>query len=423
LRKVSHVSDMADLKSAIEKQIRDSHVLVYSKTTCPFCKRVKTLFGKLGIDATYVELDVVENGSDIQAVLAELTGQKSVPNVFVNGKHVGGCDKTIAEFSTGNLARMIVEGQMQRDTFDPNHKYDYDLVVIGGGSGGLACSKEAAKHGARVACLDFVQPTPQGTSWGLGGTCVNVGCIPKKLMHQAAILGHSLEDSRAYGWETPEKVSHSWSTLVKAVQDHIGSLNWGYRVQLRDKNVKYINACGEFIDAHTVKHVNKRGKEDTITSARFVVAVGGRPRYPDIPGAREYGITSDDLFSLGYAPGKTLCIGASYVSLECAGFLAAFGFDTTVMVRSILLRGFDQQMAEQVGKYMEGHSVKFMRGFVPTKIELIEEGTPRKLRVHYKEVATGDEKSEEFNTVLFAIGRDPTTKTIGLDKAGVKFDK
>ena len=92
------------------------------------------------------------------------------------------------------------------------------------------------------------------------------------------------------------------------------------------------------------------------------------------------------------------------MSLECAGFLAAFGFDTTVMVRSILLRGFDQQMAEQVGKYMEEHSVKFMRGFVPTKIELIEEGTPRKLRVHYKEVATGDEKSEEFNTVSSAGG-------------------
>ena len=108
---------------------------------------------------------------------------------------------------------------------------------------------------------------------------------------------------------------------------------------------------------------------------------------------------SDDLFSLGYPPGKTLCIGASYVSLECAGFLAAFGFDTTVMVRSILLRGFDQQMAKLVGKYMENHSIKFKRGFVPTKIELIEEGTPRKLRVHFKEVATGEEKSEEFNTV------------------------
>lgn len=98
-------------------------------------------------------------------------------------------------------------------------------------------------------------------------------------------------------------------------------------------------------------------------------------------------------------PGKTLCVGASYVSLECAGFLAKLGFDVTVMVRSILLRGFDQQMAEIVGDYMKGHGVNFLRGFVPKKIELIEEGPPRKLRVTYQSVSDGEEKTEEYNTV------------------------
>ena len=98
-------------------------------------------------------------------------------------------------------------------------------------------------------------------------------------------------------------------------------------------------------------------------------------------------------------PGKTLCVGASYVSLECAGFLAKLGFDVTVMVRSILLRGFDQQMAEIVGDYMKGHGVNFLRGFIPKKIELIEEGPPRKLRVTYQSTANGEEKTEEYNSV------------------------
>ena len=113
------------------------------------------------------------------------------------------------------------------------------------------------------------------------------------------------------------------------------------------------------------------------------MATGGRPRYPDIPGAKEYGITSDDIFSLQHHPGKTLCVGASYIALECAGFLAGLGIDATVMVRSILLRGFDQQMAELIGSYMEKHGVHFKRGYVPIKIERIEEGSPGRLKVFH----------------------------------------
>jgi len=104
---------------------------------------------------------------------------------------------------------------------------------------------------------------------------------------------------------------------------------------------KYYNSYASFIDAHTLKLDNGKGKIETVTADKIVIAVGGRPLYPDIPGDKEFGITSDDIFSLKKAPGKTLVIGASYVALECAGFLTAFGYDTTVMVRSILLRGFD----------------------------------------------------------------------------------
>ena len=262
-----------------------------------------------------------------------------------------------------------------------SHGYDYDLIVIGGGSGGLAASKEAARLGKKVAVCDFVVPSPAGTSWGLGGTCVNVGCIPKKLMHQAALLGEAVQDAKSFGWEVEKKeVKHNWTKMVEEIQSHIGGLNWGYRVALREKEVTYLNEFAEFIDEHKLKTVNKKGKEKEITADKFIIATGGRPKYPDIPGV-ENGISSDDLFSLPHNPGKTLLVGASYIALECAGFLAALGCDTTVMVRSILLRGFDQQMAVKIGDYMEEHGVNMIRECVPSSIERIEEGAPGKVKV------------------------------------------
>ena len=156
-----------------------------------------------------------------------------------------------------------------------------------------------------------------------------------------------------------------------------------------------------------------------MTADKIIIAVGGRPSYPGIPGDREYGITSDDIFSLKQAPGKTLVVGASYVALECAGFLTALGYDTTVMVRSILLRGFDQDMANRIGTYMENHGTKFIKGTVPEKIE---KPTPdSKTKVYYK--LDGEEKVEEYDTVLFAIGRYAITEGLQLDKAGVIAEK
>ncbi|XP_015719952.1 thioredoxin reductase 1, cytoplasmic [Coturnix japonica] len=303
------------------------------------------------------------------------------------------------------------------------HSYDYDLIVIGGGSGGLAAAKEAAKYEKKVMVLDFVTPTPLGNSWGLGGTCVNVGCIPKKLMHQAALLGQALQDSRKFGWQFTEEVKHNWMTMTESVQNYIGSLNWGYRVALREKKVTYENAYGEFVGPHTVKATSKRGVEKLYTAERFLIATGERPRYLGIPGDKEYCISSDDLFSLPYCPGKTLVVGASYVALECAGFLAGLGLDVTVMVRSILLRGFDQDMANKIGEYMEEHGVKFIREFVPIKVEQIEEGTPGRLKVTAKSTKDDQIIEEEYNTMLLAIGRDACTRKIGLDKAGVKINE
>ncbi|XP_060036247.1 thioredoxin reductase 3 isoform X1 [Erinaceus europaeus] len=363
-----------------------------------------------------MELDQTDDGANIQDVLLEITNQKTVPNVFVNKVHMGGCDRTFQAHHSGLLQQLLQEGS----GFDG---FDYDLIVLGGGSGGLSCAQEAAILGKKVMVLDFVVPSPLGTSWGLGGTCVNVGCVPKKLMHQAALLGQALADSRKFGWEYSQQVTHNWETMREAIQDHIGSLNWAYKLSLREKGVAYVNAYGEFVDHHKVKATNRKGQESYYTAANFVIATGERPRYLGIQGDKEYCITSDDLFSLPYCPGKTLVVGASYVALECAGFLAGLGLDVTVMVRSVLLRGFDQEMAEKVGAYMEQHRVKFLRKFVPVAIQQLEKGLPGKLKVVAKSTEGPETIEEVCNTVLLAIGRDSCTKKIGLEKIGVKTDE
>lgn len=293
--------------------------------------------------------------------------------------------------------------------------YDYDLVVVGGGSGGLAAAKEATALGAKVAVLDYVTPTPLGTKWGLGGTCVNVGCIPKKLMHQAALLGEAIHDARSYGWQVGDSVSHNWEGLKDAVQAHIKSVNWVTRVELRDKKVEYINGLGTFKDAHTIHTVTKQG-ERNLTGKYILIAVGGRPRYPDIPGAIEYGITSDDIFSLNKSPGKTIIIGAGYIGLECAGFLNGLGFDATVMVRSVPLRGFDQQMASIIAEEMKDQGVKFLNKCIPKSVEKLDSG---KLKITWTDEAK-QEFSDECDTVLFAIGRRALTKELKVENAGVK---
>lgn len=213
--------------------------------------------------------------------------------------------------------------------------------------------------------------------------------------------------------------------MRQSIQDYIGSLNFNYRVQLRDKKVEYLNAYGTLMDKNRVFASYKNGKTKEITAKNIVVAVGGRPKYPEeIKGVRENCITSDDLFSLSYNPGKTLCVGASYVSLECAGFLKGIGLDVTVMVRSILLRGFDQQMANIIGDYMEKNGVRFIRESIPTEIVRVKEpkeDEAGEVLVKYKG-PDGQILEEVFNTVLLAVGRDPCTNELGLDKAGVQIN-
>ncbi|KAJ1448716.1 thioredoxin reductase [Pelagophyceae sp. CCMP2097] len=305
---------------------------------------------------------------------------------------------------------------MMDDGFSKDHGFDYDVVVIGGGSGGLATSKECARLGARTACLDFVKPSPAGSTWGLGGTCVNVGCIPKKLMHtvRGGESAQSLDAARkglnAYLFFLVAhrllKATHDWAAMRNTIQDYIKSLNFKYRVALRDASVTYVNALGTFVGDHTLELTDKKGKTSQITAARFVVAVGGRPTALDCEGGH-YAVDSDDVFTLDKAPGRVCVVGGGYIALECGGFLAGLGYPVTCMVRSVVLRGFDRECIDKVAAHIQHHGVTMMSGVIPSKIEKLPSGA---FKVTDSAGGVG-----EYDTVLAAVGRTADTTKLGVE--------
>lgn len=353
---------------------------------------------------------------------------KSSPIVWLDdGTFIGGCDATldwcrsyltVNDLSAPPVSVFNLNGTVPWGPHKANHGFEYDLVVIGGGSGGLACSQEAKKLCAKVAVLDFVKPSPQGSVWGLGGTCVNVGCIPKKLMHTAALLGESSEEAAEYGWrsngETTHHLTHNWETLREKVQDHIKGINFGYRVKLREVGITYLKKLGKFIDAHTIECTDDKGKTQNITAANFVIAVGGRPSaIPNLSEGNEHCISSDDIFMKETPPRKTCVIGAGYVALECAGFLTNLKQgEITVLVRSMLLRGFDRDTVDRVKTVMEVQGTNILEGIKPERIEKLSSG---KFRVIYADGKGGD----EFDTVLSAVGREADTKKLGLENVNI----
>jgi glutathione reductase (NADPH) len=276
----------------------------------------------------------------------------------------------------------------------------YDLLVVGGGSGGLAHAQRAAEYGVNVAVVEHGP---------LGGTCVNVGCVPKKVMWYAAHYAQELKYAADYGYDVSVK-GHDWAALKSRRDAYIARLNNIYETNLDKRGVTYIAGDAKFIDANTIAVGNERYQAE-----RVVIATGGQPIVPSISGA-ELGITSDGFFALEQQPRRVLIAGSGYVAVELAGVLNGLGSETKVIVRKDgVLRGFDKMLSSELIDTMRKSGIEIKTGVVPASVRSTDNGL----------VLTAEDGREfgPVDTLLWAVGRSPNTATLDLDKAGVDMDE
>ena len=278
-------------------------------------------------------------------------------------------------------------------------RYDYDLFVIGAGSGGVRAARIAAGHGARVGICEQSR---------VGGTCVIRGCIPKKLLVYASHFARDFEDARAYGWG-PAANEFDWARLIANKDREIDRLNGIYLSLLSGAGVELIEERGVLADAHTVELGGRR-----ITADKLLVAVGGWPWMPDIPGIG-YAITSNEALELKSRPDRVLIVGGGYIAVEFAGIFHGLGVETVEMIRAEhLLNGFDDDIRIELGEQMQADGVEIVNRTNPTAIEQADGG--------YR-VATDTGRVVEADLVMFATGRNPNTAGLGLEAAGVATDR
>ncbi len=281
-------------------------------------------------------------------------------------------------------------------------KRQYDVVVLGGGSGGLAAAFRAVAHGAKVAMLE---PS------ALGGTCVNVGCVPKKAMWLAADLAERIALASALGFDVPAQPSLVWPQLLQRRQQYIDNIHASYRKRLDETGVAHIARRGRLLDAQTVECDDGT----RLHAKHIVVATGSHAVKPELPGA-ELGGVSDDFFALQAAPPRVAIIGGGYIAVELAGVLHALGSEVALLVRGQrLLGGFDAELAGQLAENlrMQGVAVSF-----GCKVQALERNGGR-IRAQLSDGLA----DAAFDTVLFATGRAPNTRGLGLETAGVVLDE
>jgi len=278
--------------------------------------------------------------------------------------------------------------------------YDFDLFVIGAGSGGVRAGRLAAQLGKRVGVAEESLP---------GGTCVVRGCVPKKFLVYGADYGAAIQEASGYGW-TVGNVSFDWKTLRDCIQKEVSRLSGIYSTILEKNGATLYRERAEFINAHTVK-LQESGK--MITAQTILIAVGGRPWMPSIPGA-EHAIMSDDAFLLDELPERVLIIGGGYIACEFAGIYAGMGVRTVQAYRGgRLLNGFDAEVRDEVALVQKHNGIDVRFNVSPKEIKKTSGGY----------IVTFDDGSKVGTDLVFmATGRKPHTPGLGLEKAGVEVD-
>ena len=272
---------------------------------------------------------------------------------------------------------------------------DFDLLVIGGGSGGVACARRAASYGARAAVIENDR---------LGGTCVHRGCIPKKLLVYASHFSHDFEDAAGYGWTVGE-CSFDWPAMVRAKVAELDRLEGIYERLLRDAGATQITGTGRLLDAHTAAVGDEKHRAETI-----VIATGGRPTKPDIPGI-ELAVSSDEMFDLPAFPERLVIVGGGYIACEFACIMQGLGAQVNQLYRRDLpLRGFDYDLRAVLCEEMR-------KGGVDLRLNTNATSLAREGNAIAVTTTTGE--TIEADQVLFATGRKPNVAGLGLENAGI----
>lgn len=277
--------------------------------------------------------------------------------------------------------------------------FDYDLFVIGAGSGGVRAARMSASHGAKVAVAE---------EYRVGGTCVIRGCVPKKLFVYASQFHEEFEDAAGFGWTVPE-ASFDWTVLRDNKDKEIDRLNQIYIRNLNNSGVEIIDSRAVLKDAHTVHLV---GEDRDVTADKILIATGATANVDEGLKGREHAITSNEAFHLDELPKKVIVAGGGYISVEFAGIFNGLGIETTLLYRGEeILRGFDDDLRTTLHEEMEKKGIRVITGSVFTEIEKSGDG--------YKAHLSNGEVLDT-GLVMFAIGRDPNTKGLGLEEVGVK---
>jgi glutathione reductase (NADPH) len=278
-------------------------------------------------------------------------------------------------------------------------EYDFDLVTLGAGSGGVAASRRAGSYGAKVAICESVR---------VGGTCVLRGCVPKKLLVYGSHFREELEDARGFGWTIGES-TFDWGKLIAAKDRELDRLNAIYLRLLRDSGVKVLDGRGTIVDAHTIEVAGQR-----VTAKHILIATGGWPSLPQLPGI-EHAITSNEALDLPALPGRVVIVGGGYIAVEFAGIFHGAGAHVDIVLRAdSILRGFDQDIRSNLREQMTKRGISIR---CETLVRSIEKEPDGSLSVR---LAGGE--MLEADVVLYATGRAPNTKGLGLEAVGVKLD-